>query len=66
MWGKTTLKFSRNRIFGIIGVVWGGGVVVSALFRTLADNAAYAAGQRVGFILGGLLFIVGLYYAIRG
>ena len=60
------VKFTRNRIFGIIGTVWGGAVVISALFRVLSDNAAYAAGQIGGFILGALLFCVGLYYAIKG
>lgn len=60
------MKFTRNCVLGLVGVVWGGAVVVSGLFRTLADNAAYAAGQLTGFVLGGLLFAVGLYYAIKG
>lgn len=61
------VKLSRNRIFGIIGVVWGGAVVVSGFFRSLAaDNTPYAAGQIAGFVLAGLMFFVGLYYAIRG
>jgi len=60
------MKFTRNRIFGIIGTVWGGAVVISGLFRVLSDNSAYAAGQIGGFILGGLLFCAGLYYAIKG
>jgi hypothetical protein len=60
------MKFTRNRIFGIVGTVWGGAVVISALFRVLSDNTAYAAGQIGGFILGGLLFCVGLYFAIKG
>jgi hypothetical protein len=60
------VKFTRNRIFGIVGTVWGGAVVLSALFRVLSDNPAYAAGQIGGFIVGGLLFCVGLYYAIKG
>jgi hypothetical protein len=61
------LKVNKKRIFGIIGVVWGGAVVGSGFFRALAtDNAAYAAGQLGGFILGGLMLAVGLYYAIRG
>jgi len=65
--GELALRFTRKRIFGTIGVVWGGAVVLSGFFRERAvDNAAYAAGQSVGFILGGLFFAVGLYYAIEG
>ncbi len=61
------MKFGRNRIFGIIGALWGGGVVISGFFRSFApDNSAYAAGQIGGLLLGGLMFAVGLYYAIKG
>ena len=60
------MKFTRNRILGIIGTVWGGAVVISGLLRVLSDNTVYAAGQIGGFILGGLMFCVGLYYAIKG
>ena len=60
------MKFTRNRILGLIGAVWGGGVAVSPLFRTLSSNEAYAAGQITGSILGAIMCAVGLYYAIRG
>ncbi len=57
----------RNRIVGGIGVIWGG----SLLFYNLTQDAplgqgAYAAGQAVGMILGGLLVVIGLYYLVRG
>jgi hypothetical protein len=60
------MKFTRNRIFGIIGAIWDGAVVVSGLFRIFSDNAAYAAGQLAGFVLGAAMFAVGLYCAIKG
>lgn len=57
----------RNRIFGGIGVLWGGAVLVSSLLKGGAQgDGAYAAGQTGGIILGGLLFVAGLYYLIKG
>jgi hypothetical protein len=60
------MRFTRNRIFGIIGTIWGGAVAVSGLFRILSTNATYAAGQLTGFVFGAVMFAVGLYYAIKG
>ncbi|MFM7976611.1 MAG: hypothetical protein ACKO8U_16190, partial [Pirellula sp.] len=57
----------RNRIFGLIGVLWGGGIIVSGLVRGGSQGAgAYQLGQTAGFVFGGLLFVVGLFYLIRG
>ncbi len=59
---------NRNRIFGGIGVVWGGLLIVRA-FATgfeVTGSEGYAAGQTAGIILGFLLFVVGLYYLIKG
>ncbi len=52
----------RNRIFGAIGIIWGGGILVSAFMRGGPQGqGAYAAGQIGGFIFGGLLLAAGLY-----
>ena len=57
----------RNRIFGGIGVVWGAGVLIYSLLKGGPEGGgAYAAGQIGGMIFGGLLFVVGLYYLIKG
>ena len=57
----------RNRIFGGIGVVWGGAVLIYMLMQGGPQGGgAFAAGQTGGMIFGGLLFIVGLYYLIKG
>jgi hypothetical protein len=57
----------RNRIFGAIGVIWGGAVLVNA-FRGAGshESGAYAAGHTTGVIFGGLLFTVGGYYLLSG
>ena len=60
------MKLTRNRIFGTIGAIWGGGVAISGLFRILSDNVAYAAGQIAGYVFGAVMFAAGLYYAIKG
>lgn len=58
----------RNRIFGAIGVIWGGGLLVSFLVRggQLEGGGSYAAGQMTALVFGGLLLIVGLYYLMKG
>lgn len=58
----------RNRIFGAIGVIWGGGLLVSSLVRgdQLEGGGSYAAGQMTALVFGGLLLIVGLYYLMKG
>jgi hypothetical protein len=58
----------RNRVFGAIGVIWGGFILINALFRGVqpAQNAAGQSGQYVGLGFGVLLFTAGLYYLIRG
>jgi hypothetical protein len=60
---------TKNRVFGLIGVLWGGGVLLARLARGSADtaaNAAYASGQMVGLVFGALLLVVGLYYLVKG
>jgi hypothetical protein len=57
----------RNRIFGGIGVLWGGAILIrSFLQRGPSGSGAYAAGQTTALIFGALLFLVGLYYLIKG
>lgn len=57
----------RNRIFGVIGVIWGAVALVNA-FRGAGTegSASYAAGHTAGVIFGGLLFLVGGYYFLTG
>jgi WD40 repeat protein/DNA-directed RNA polymerase subunit RPC12/RpoP len=57
----------RNRIFGAIGVVLGGGPVLDTYFNGFPQGrGAYYAGQIAGMVLGWLLFVVGFYYLVRG
>ncbi len=57
----------RNKIFGAVGVIWGGAVLVSAFLRGGPEGSgAYAAGNAAGIAFGALLFIVGGYFLIRG
>ena len=66
---KPKKSFSRIRVFGLVGVVWGGLVILEGLAGNgtpPADKAAYAAGHTAGMIFGGLLFLVGLFYLVKG
>lgn len=57
----------RNRIFGAIGVLWGGAILAFRFFgRHPETSGAYALGQTAAILLGGLLFVVGLYYLVKG
>ena len=58
----------RNRIVGGIAVVWGGAILGMKLFgsQPAPSGGAYGAGQGAGLIFGGLLFVVGLYYLVKG
>ena len=52
----------RNRIFGVIGILWGGGMLVSMLMRGGAQgHGAYAAGQFAGMALGAVMLVAGPY-----
>ena len=57
----------RNKIFGGIGVLCGGGIV---LRRLLADapvtgNAAYQNGQAGAAVFGAVMLCAGLYYLFK-
>lgn len=57
----------RNRIFGAIGVIWGGSILVLTILRGAPEGGGtYGAGQKGGLIFCGLLFCVGMYYLIKG
>ena len=58
----------RNRIFGAIGVLWGGGILLSKFLaaRPVEGHGAYAAGHTAALVVAGLLVIVGVYYLIKG
>ena len=56
----------RDKIFGSIGVLWGGAIVISAFVRDLPQGSPeYVRGQMMGFAFGALLFVVGAYYLLR-
>jgi hypothetical protein len=56
----------RNRIFGAIGIVWGGAVLARQLMGgSPVSSGAYGAGQMMGLLTGAALFCGGLYYFIK-
>lgn len=56
----------RNKIFGGIGILWGGGILLRWI---LADSSggsdAYQSGNSLAVLFGLLLFVVGIYYFIK-
>lgn len=56
----------RNKIFGGIGILWGGAILVRWLMAgTEAGNSAYQTGQNSAVIFGALLLAVGAYYFFK-
>ena len=57
----------RNRIFGGIGVLWGGALVLRWLTSgtSASGSSAYQAGQSGAVVFGGLMLLTGLYYLLR-
>jgi len=63
---KDRSQFVR-RCFFAVGVLWGGGMLVSTFLRGgVEGSGAYAAGQTAALVFGFLLLIVGAYYLIKG
>ncbi len=57
----------RNVIFGGIGVLWGGSILLYSMFKSEPfESGAYGAGQKAGLVTAVLLFGVGLVYLIMG
>lgn len=59
---------SRNRVLGVIGIVWGGGLLLKAFLTGESPSLAnsYETGKSIGMLLGVLLLGSGIYYAVKG
>jgi len=56
----------RNKIFGVIGVIWGALILVNGIFfRDGSGTDAYETGSIVALIFGACLFGAGLFYLLR-
>lgn len=57
----------RNRIFGAIGVLWGGAMLTRAYFGGGPEGTgAYRNGQITAVVFAALLVLIGGYYLIKG
>jgi hypothetical protein len=56
----------RNLISGIIGLAWGGLILLGSLLHGLQGEGAYYAGQVCGLVMGVLFFFGGAVYLILG
>jgi hypothetical protein len=56
-----------NRLIGVIGVLWGAGILLYGLLSGGQAQAkgAYAAGQSAGWLFGLVLFFLGIYYLVK-
>lgn len=49
----------RTKIFGWIGVVWGGSVVVVTLLKGISGSGAYGGGQVAAVAFGVVMLLAG-------
>jgi hypothetical protein len=57
----------RNFISGIVGVAFGGFILLNGFLRGGPQGAgAYRAGQIAAMAFGGLLLVGGMYYLVQG
>ena len=61
------IQIMRVKIFGAIGIVWGGLIVASWLLADApaSGSAAYQSGQYDTIIPGSVMLLVGLYYFFK-
>jgi hypothetical protein len=56
-----------QRIFGLIGVLWGGGMFVNAYINGGPSGfSAYATGHYIGLAFGGVMLVVGMLALLKG
>jgi LPXTG-motif cell wall-anchored protein len=57
----------RNKIFGGIGILWGGSLVFRWIFSSPQNSgsSAYQAGQSSAVIFGLIMLLAGLYYFFK-
>jgi LPXTG-motif cell wall-anchored protein len=57
----------RNKIFGAIGILWGGGIVGHRLIAgpSTLGTSAYQNGQSLAVLLGAAMLAAGLYYFFK-
>ncbi|MEJ2143449.1 MAG: hypothetical protein P8Y24_14080 [Gammaproteobacteria bacterium] len=56
----------RNKIFGAIGILWGGAILLNWLTTdSSVGNQVYQSGQSTAAIFGTLMLIAGIYYFFK-
>jgi hypothetical protein len=56
----------RNLVSGIVGVLWGGAIVVYGVLNPPEGSGAYANGGYAALVVGVLLLAGGVYYLRKG
>ena len=51
----------RNKVFGAIGILWGGALVAKCLASGPSGAGAYAVGQYAGVAFGAGMLLAGFY-----
>lgn len=55
----------RNRIFGAIGILWGGGIILRWFLTDSSSNSAYQTGQNGAVVFGLIMLAAGVYYVLK-
>ena len=55
----------KNKILGVIGIVWGVAIIINWLFTPAAGNESYQAGQLLSVAFGVVLAGAGGYTFLK-
>ncbi|MGI9270807.1 MAG: hypothetical protein ACR2QT_03465 [Woeseiaceae bacterium] len=56
----------RNKIFGGIGIFWGGAIIVRWFMSdNSVGNSAYQSGQNAAVLFGAVMLAAGIYYFMK-
>jgi hypothetical protein len=57
----------RNLISGMIGILWGGALILARIFGgSPSGSASYQSGSWFGTAIGVAMFAAGIYYVRKG
>lgn len=58
----------RNKIFGVVGIIWGLSILVNYFTREAPPpgDAARSAGSIAGLVLGGAMLVAGVFALLKG
>lgn len=59
-------NLTRSRVLGVVGILWGGAIVVRGVWGGIAtSDTAFGGGQMAGLVLGIGFVVAGIWAVAR-